>query len=481
MQKENLEKLEDSKSKVSTKTQWSALILAAGKGTRMKNTLPKVLHPVAGAPMLQYIVNACQSAQASEIRLVVGYGQDLVKNVATSWGVNCFEQKQQLGTAHAVMAAQVDTLEGDVLIVAGDHPLITATDIRDFYATFKKEKMDLCVVTCDLKNPKEFGRIVRQHGEIKAIIEAKDASHEALKIKEVNTSIYFAKAELLDELLPKIQNHNAKKEFYLTEIVSLALENGWKVGTCKANPRVAFGVNTQEELSAATKFIFKLKSKSLLSNGVLLMDIATTYVEPSVEVGPGSLLYPNVTLRGKTKIGSFSVVEPHCMISNSILGNGVQVKAGSYLEDCEVGSQCSVGPYARLRPGTKLSDEVHIGNFVETKKAVIGKRTKAAHLTYLGDCEIGEDTNIGCGTITCNYAVDRKKYKTTIGNRVFVGSDSQFIAPVAVGDDAVIGSGSTITKDVPSKALAVARAKQFVKVNYVKPETESEEKKEVGK
>ena len=461
--------------------QWSAVVLAAGKGTRMKNTLPKVLHPVAGAPMLQYIVQSCQAAKASEVRLVVGYGQELVSELATSWGVISFEQKQQMGTAHAVMAAQVESLVGDVLIVAGDHPLITADDIQGFYSAFIASEMDLCVVTCELKNPKEFGRIIRQHGEIKAIIEAKDASHETLKIKEVNTSIYFVKADLLKELLPQVKNHNAKNEYYLTEIVSLALDNGYKVGTCKASPRVAFGVNTQEELSAATKFVFKIKNKSLLAQGVLLMDLDSTFVEPSVEVGAGSILYPNVLLRGKTKIGSFSVVEPHSMITNSSIGNGVQIKAGSYIEECEIGSQCSVGPYARLRPGTKLSDEVHIGNFVETKKAVLGKKAKAAHLSYLGDCEIGEETNIGCGTITCNYAVDRKKYKTTIGKGVFVGSDSQFIAPVSVGDGAVIGSGSTITKDVPNHALAVARGKQFIKENYVKPAAESEVKKEVGK
>jgi bifunctional UDP-N-acetylglucosamine pyrophosphorylase/glucosamine-1-phosphate N-acetyltransferase len=432
----------------------------------MQNTLPKVLHPVAGQPMLHYVVHACKQAECSEIRLIVGYGQGLVEQVAVPWGLSTFVQNQQLGTAHAVMSASYETFEGDIFIVAGDHPLLTAGDIKEFYRVYNEEKMDLCIVTCELKHPKEFGRIVRSSGQIRAIVEAKDASAETLKIKEVNTSIYFVKADLLKELLPKIKNHNSKGEYYLTEIVSLALEYNYKVGSVKANSRVAFGVNTQDELSQATSHIYKMKSKALLNSGVLMLDPKTAYIEPTVQIGSGSVIYPNVFIKGDTAIGSFAMIESNCFINNSEIGDGTMIKAGSYIEEAKIAEKCSVGPFARIRPGSELASEVHIGNFVELKKAKMGKKAKAGHLSYLGDCEIGQETNIGCGTITCNYAVDRKKYKTQIGDRVFVGSDSQFVAPVKVGDDAIIGSGSTITKDVPAKALAVARGKQFIKENY---------------
>ncbi len=444
------------------------IILAAGKGTRMKSPLPKVLHPVAGRPMIERILKTIRAVdQTAEVRIVLGHGIQLVQSVVEPFGASVFIQDKQLGTADAVKAAQVNNISGNVVILNGDHPLITSEDIKGFIQTFQELKVDLGVVSCLLKNPGEFGRIVRQKGEIKAIVEAKDASSDTLKINEINTGIYVINGELLSAILPKINNKNSKGEYYLTDLLALALEQKRKVATIQTNPRVALGVNCQSDLARATKVAFKKNVDYHMENGVVVIDPKTTYIEDSVKIGSGSVIYPNNFIRGETQIGSFCVVESNCFLSDSVLGDSIQVKSGCYIERTEIQSKASVGPYARLRPDTVIGQDAHVGNFVEMKKVRFGKGSKAGHLTYLGDAEIGEDVNIGCGTITCNYAVDRKKYVTKIGNRVFVGSDSQFVAPVTVGDDAVIGSGSTITKDVPAKALGVARAKQVTKENYV--------------
>jgi bifunctional UDP-N-acetylglucosamine pyrophosphorylase/glucosamine-1-phosphate N-acetyltransferase len=457
----------------------TVIALAAGKGTRMKSPLPKVLHPVAGRPMIEKVIQASKQAGAKEIRVIVGHGQALVRQVVEPMGVACYVQDEQLGTGHAVRCAKPETIEGDVVIMNGDHPLIEASDIKNFVQVFRDEKCDLAVVTAELKNPGEFGRIVRHRGDLAAIVEAKDASADTLKINEVNTGIYIVKAEVLTEFLPQIQNNNSKKEFYLTDLISLCIQDGKKVQPIKANAKVAVGVNTQLELAKATRLIFKRKALKLLEDGVLMIDPRTTYVEESVEIGAGSVLYPNVFIRGRSRIGSFTVIESNTFISDSEVGDSVQVRAGSYFEGAKVFNKATVGPYARLRPETEIGEEAHVGNFVEMKKVKFGKKSKAGHLTYLGDADIGEEVNVGCGTITCNYAADKKKYKTKIGNRVFVGSDTQFIAPVEIGDDAIIGSGSTITKNVPAKALAVARGRQVIKENYaprgVTPEVEKEE------
>lgn len=447
-------------------TPLSFILLAAGKGTRMKSPLPKVLHPVAGRPMIEKVISAALGAKATEIRVIVGHGEKLVRQVIEPMGVRCFQQTEQLGTAHAVKSAQVDDLDGVVVIMNGDHPLIETQDVVQFVRDFKEEKCDLAVVTARLKNPGEFGRIVRHQGELKAIVEAKDASADTLKINEINTGIYIVKSEVLKYYLPLIKNHNSKKEYYLTDLIGLCIDDRKKVLPIIANARVAMGVNTQLELSKATRLVFRRKAKRLLEEGVILIDPTSTYIEESVHVGSGSIIYPNVFIRGRSAVGSFSVVESQCFISDSVIGESTQIRAGSYIEQTQIGHKCSVGPYARLRPETIIKEEAHVGNFVEMKKVVFGKKSKAGHLTYLGDAEVGDEVNIGCGTITCNYAADKKKYKTVIGDRVFVGSDTQFVAPIQIGHDAIIGSGSTITKNVPPKALAVARGKQFIKENY---------------
>lgn len=445
---------------------FSTILLAAGKGTRMKSPLPKVLHPVAGHPMISRIVGEVKKAGAKEIRAVLGFGENLVKQVIEPLGACSFHQKEQMGTADAVRAAQPESLEGTVLILNGDHPLIEADEIRALVSEFDESNYDLCVVTAVVPNPKGFGRIVRQNDTIKAIVEEKDASYDTKQICEINTGVYLIRSEVLNEYLPQIKSENAQGEFYLTDIISLGLKGGSSVGTLRASRKMAFGVNSQEELAKATGYIFRRKARQLMESGVMMVDPKVTYIEDDVEIGEGTVVYPGVLIKGPAQVGRFCVLEPNSVINRCELGDSVQVRAGCYLQEAVIKEKAQLGPYAHIRPGSEVGVDARIGNFVELKKVKFGDRAKASHLTYLGDAEIGEDTNIGCGTITCNYAVDRKKYKTIIGKNAFIGSDTQFIAPVEVGDGAVVASGSTITKNVPAGALAVARGKQIIKENY---------------
>ncbi len=434
----------------------------------MKSPLPKVLHPVAGQPMIHYVLNSLSQNNFHEVRVVVGVGENLIRPLLEGQGYVCHRQAQQLGTADAVRQAQPENIEGTVIIVNGDHPLITPENVKTILKEFEAAKADIAVISSVVKNPGAYGRVVRHYDQVRAIVEAKDASQETLKIREINTGMYVVKSEVLNQYLPLIKNNNKQNEYYLTDLIAAAVEDRKKVIAIAAPRNVAFGVNTQVELALATKHVMRQKVRELLQEGVIVIDPATTYVEPSVQVAAGCVLYPGCFLKGSTVIESFCVIEPHVFMIDSHVQQGAQIRAGSYLEKATVGKRSVVGPYARLRPGSLLGEEVQIGNFVELKNTQMAARSKAAHLTYLGDAEIGEETNIGCGTITCNYAVDKKKYKTKIGKNVFVGSDTQFVAPIQIGDNAVIGSGSTITKDVPADALAVARGKQFIKENYVK-------------
>lgn len=425
--------------------------------------------------MILRVLRQVRMAGAKEARVVVGYGEELVRQVVEPMGGVCFRQAEQKGTADAVRSAKPDTLTDGVLILNGDHPLIEANDLKTLFKEAQKNPKAITLVTAKLKKPGNYGRIVRHNGQLKAIVEAKDASAETLKINEVNVGIYLLPAKILNTLLPQIKNNNAQKEFYLTDIVALAHEHKLALQTIELSPRVAVGVNSQLELARATRFLYLRKARTLLEKGVVILDPRSTYIEDTVEVGASSVIYPGAFLRGDTKLGQFCVLEPNAYLVNVICQDSVQIRAGSYLEDCEIDKKAIIGPYARIRPETKIGEDARVGNFVEMKKVNFAKGAKANHLTYLGDADIGENTNIGCGTITCNYAVDRKKYKTVIGKNVFVGSDTQFVAPVSVGDGAIIASGSTITKNVPEKALAVARAKQFVKENYKPKSDESAE------
>lgn len=454
---------EDSKPK---EIPFTAIILAAGKGTRMNSALPKVLHPVAGKPMISRVIASCKKAGVTDIRVVVGHGSPLVKSVLEAEGVTFFEQKNQLGTADAVKSAQPETIEGNIIILNGDHPLIEASDIQSFIREFKEQKLDIGLVTTTLKEPGDFGRVVRSGGELYAIVESKDASSDALKIKEVNTGIYLTRGAILNLLLPDIKNENLKKEYYLTDIISLGIEERKKVKTISGPRNVSMGVNNQIELAKATKWVFKLHMKKLMESGVLVIDPRNTYIEETVEIGPGTVVYPGSYIKGKTKIGKFCMIETNTFIVDATIEDSVQIKSGSYIEFSIIRAKCNIGPYARIRPDTELLEEVHIGNFVEVKKSRIGKKTKAAHLAYIGDADIGEETNIGCGTIFVNYMPNKQKHRTKVGDHCFIGSDVQLIAPIEIGSGAVLGAGSVITKSVPANALAVTRGQQMIKENY---------------
>lgn len=443
----------------------------------MRSALPKVLHPVAGDPMILRILRQVRQVSDGEVRVVVGFGENLVRQVVEPVGAICFRQIDPKGTADAVRSANPENLMGPILILNGDHPLIDKEDIQRIAQEYGKNPNSVLLATAKLKSPGNYGRIVRHKGQLHSIVEAKDASPETLKINEINTGIYMVPAKILNRLLPMIENNNAQKEFYLTDLIELARKEGIEVRTVDVDARVSQGVNSQKELALATRKVFLRKAQDLLDKGVILIDPKSTYVEETVEVGPSTVIYPGVFVKGSTQIGEFCVLEPGVFINNSEIQNGVQVKAYSYVEESLLKQKAIVGPYARIRPDSEVGVEARVGNFVELKKTKLGDGAKANHLTYLGDAEIGARTNIGCGTITCNYAVDRKKYVTKIGEDVFVGSDTQFVAPVDIGDRAIIGSGSTITKDVPADALAVARGKQVVKEGYAK-KLKAEKKKD---
>ncbi len=449
--------------------QKTAIVLAAGLGTRMKSNTPKVLHKVAGRSMIRIVVEALEAAGVDEIRVVVGFGGDLVRQeLKDRKEIKFYAQEKQLGTADAVKSADLNSIFGTVMICNGDHPLIKAEDYKAALDKFAGH--DLLVVGCMLRNPTSFGRIVRdKDGRLSRIVEEKEATDIQKKIQEVNTGLYVVKSDVLKKFLPEIKNLNSKKEFYLTDLIYMALDKKLNIDCHKTDSaRVGKGVNNHIELSQAGRQLYLRKARELFLSGVVIVDPATTYVEWDVKIGAGSVIEPGCMIKGKTVIGDNCIIEAHCQIVDSKIASNCSVKWGSLIDKSIVGAKSIVGPYARLRPESELGEEVHIGNFVELKKTKMARGSKANHLTYLGDAEIGEETNIGCGTITCNYAPDKKKYKTVIGKKAFIGSDTQFIAPVTIGDGAVIGSGSTITKDVPAGALGVARSKQFIKQNYNK-------------
>ncbi len=449
--------------------EYTAVVLAAGKGTRMKSPLPKVLHPVAGKPIIFYIISNLKKLGITDIRVVLGgSSEELIKKVLEPFGLGFYTQVKQIGTANAVMSADPESFKNNVIILNGDHPLINEKDLKSVIDETIEKKLDWAVVSAEVSNPGSLGRIVRHHGNLKAIVEVTDASAETKKIKEVNAGIYLGGVNYLKKILPRIKNHNSQKEFYITDTVSIGIELGARLEAIKSNKRVAFGVNTQKELAKATKYVFNKKIIQLMEEGVLVIDPKNTYIEPDVKIGSGTVIYPGAFIRGNTIIGKCCVIESNVFIFNSEIKDTVQLRAGSYLEQAIIEAAAVVGPYARIRPKSIIGPGSKIGNFVEMKNVQTGVGVKASHLAYLGDCEVGDNTNIGCGVITCNFLPDGTKQKTKIGKNVFVGSDTQFIAPLDVGDGAIIGSGSTITKNVPAGSLAFARSKQLVKEGYAK-------------
>ncbi len=444
----------------------NVIVLAAGHGQRMASNLPKVLHPVAGQPMLARVLQSLKDTYSKEIRVVVGEAAHLITPITGKFKALCFEQKKDSwGTAKAVLSACPQELKGDVLIINGDHPLITGKDITNFVRSFYELSADCAVASFKNPHPSEFGRLVFQGDQLVEIVEAYDLEKRKIKSEYVNGGLYLIKGKLLSKYLDKIEK-NHKEEYNLTDIVKFLNTENFKVRAIDVPWYMAFGINNQQELAIASSIVFENKCYELMSKGVIIVDFKKTYIESDVTIGGGSMIYPGVYLKGQTKIGSFCAIESNAFIFDSVIDNYVNIKAGSYLENATVKERSVIGPYAHLRPNTVIGKECRIGNFVETKNIKMGDKSKASHLTYLGDAEIGAQVNIGCGTVTCNYGVDKKKRQTKIGDKVFIGSGSQLVAPVHIKDNSVIGAGSVITKDVPEGCLALERSEQKNIKNY---------------
>jgi bifunctional UDP-N-acetylglucosamine pyrophosphorylase / glucosamine-1-phosphate N-acetyltransferase len=442
----------------------ATIILAAGKGTRMKSDLVKVLHPLLGVPMLSYVVDLSLERLGAERTIVVaGFQADRVQAAFTDPRIAFALQQEQLGTGHAVLQALsfLNGFEGTVLILCGDVPLLKGETVRSFVEAFGRSGAGLSVLTTTVENPTGYGRIVRDGGgRLLRITEEKDASPAEKTIQEINTGIYAVKRALLSEGLGEIGRENAQGEYYLTDLVQIADARGLLcTGHPAPDPVEVMGINTRADLARAEAVLRQEKLKDLMLSGVTVVDPGTTYVEGRVEVGRDTVLWPGCVLQGRTRIGEGCVIEPWCKIADSRIGNRVTVKTSSVISESVVEEGASIGPFAHLRPLADVRAGARVGNFVEVKKSTVGRGSKVSHLTYLGDTIIGEGVNVGAGTITCNYD-GAKKHKTIIGDRVFVGSNVALVAPVSVGDDAVIGAGSTVTKDVPGGALAVARGRQ---------------------
>jgi bifunctional UDP-N-acetylglucosamine pyrophosphorylase/glucosamine-1-phosphate N-acetyltransferase len=429
----------------------------------MKSTRAKVLHELGGRPLLHYPLAALRRLGADPVVVVVGHQADMVRRVADASGlagVRSALQEEQRGTGHAVRCALTALGEwsGDVLILYGDAPLIRTETLQRLVERHRAAGADLSLLTVRYDDPTGYGRIVREpDGRVRGIVEERDATPAERGITEVNPGFYCVRAGVLRELIGALRDDNAQHEYYLTDIVELAARGGRTVIALETDhPAEVAGINSRGELARMEATLRAEAVERWMAAGVTFEDPATAYVGPDVEIGPDTVIGPNVTLRGTTRIGRDCRLDGTSWLVDATLADDVHLLFGCWVHEAIVGEGAVIGPFARLRPGTRLAERVHIGNFVETKKAVLGAGTKANHLTYLGDCEIGPDTNVGAGTITCNYD-GFDKHVTRIGARVQIGSDTQLVAPVEVADDAYVAAGTTVTRDVPAGALAVSR------------------------
>ncbi len=445
----------------------AAVVLAAGKGTRMKSGLIKVLHPAAGLPMICWPVAAAREAGADPIVLVIGHQANAVQGVFRGAAdIRCAMQEEQLGTGHAVACA-LDALagfRGTVLILCGDTPLLRPETLADLLKYHRDQAAAVTVLTALMDDPYGYGRVVRDGaGRVLRIVEQKDADPEEQDIREINSGIYCMESDFLFENIRSVSNDNAQGEYYLTDLVAIAVRKGL---ACLARPTgdadEIMGVNDRAQLAEASRILRRRINHGHLLAGVTLIDPEQTYIDHGVTIGADTTIHPNCRIGGGTVIGGDCEIEPGVSISGCSIGDSCHIKAGSVLEGSELHQDVAVGPMAHLRPGTVLQNKVKIGNFVETKKTVMGQGSKASHLTYLGDAEIGRDVNIGCGTITCNYD-GVNKHRTVIGDDVFIGSDVQLVAPVTIGRNSLVAAGTTVTTDVPPDSLAIARVAQLNK------------------
>ncbi len=436
------------------------VILAAGKGTRMRSEKPKVMHPLGGKPLVKHVVERARELQAHKIHLVVGHGAEHVEAAMVADDITFSDQAQQLGTGHAVMQT-LEKLQADstVLILYGDVPLIKTATLEKLIGLVDSHKMAL--LTVDLQNPFGYGRILRDaRGAVIAIVEQKDATPEQQLIKEGNSGVMAMTTAQLRNWLPQLSNQNAQGEYYLTDVIGLAVQQGIGVQAVKAASEMeVLGINNRQQQAQLERALQQQQAAILLDAGVTLLDPARFDLRGTLTAGQDCVIDVNCIFEGAVTLGSSVEIGPNCVIKNAQLGDGVHIYANSHIEDAIIENNCSVGPYARLRPGTHLKAHAKVGNFVETKKAVVGIGSKINHLSYIGDAILGDDVNVGAGTITCNYD-GVNKHLTQIGDNCFVGANSTLVAPVKLGANATVAAGSTITAPVNPDELVVARTRQ---------------------
>lgn len=445
-----------------------AVILAAGQGTRMKSKLYKVLHPVCGKPMVQHVIDQVSDLNITKLATIVGYGAEKVKNQlgdATEYVI----QEEQLGTGHAVL--QADSILGDkegiTIVLCGDTPLITSETMKTLLDHHEKTKAKVTILTAHADDPTGYGRIVRNEaGQVGKIVEQKDADEDELNIQEINTGTYCFDNQALFDALKNVKNNNAQGEYYLPDVIEI-LKNKGEIISAYQTPSFdeTLGVNDRVALAKAEKIMKQRINEQHMKNGVTIIDSEQTYISPDAKIGKDTVIHPGSVVNGQTIIGEDCVIGPHAEISNCVIGNRTVIRH-SVAADSEIGNEVNIGPFAHIRPSSQIMDEVKIGNFVEVKKSTFGRGSKASHLSYIGDAEIGNDVNLGCGSITVNFD-GKNKYLTKIEDGAFIGCNSNLIAPVTIGENAYVAAGSTITDNVPSRALSIARNRQTNKENYI--------------
>ena len=437
----------------------SVVILAAGKGTRMYSDLPKVLHHLGGKRMVQHVIDTALKLGAQNVHLVYGHGGDLLKEKLSDQPLNWVLQAEQLGTGHAMQqAAPHFSDDEDVLMLYGDVPLISGETLQRLLAA--KPQGGIGLLTVKLANPTGYGRIVRENDNVVGIVEHKDATAEQHKINEINTGILVASGRDLKRWLGKLNNNNAQGEYYITDIIALAHQEGHRIEAVHPDRLSEVeGVNNRLQLSALEREYQSEQAQKLLLAGVMLLDPARFDLRGELIHGRDISIDTNVIIEGTVKLGDRVRIGTGCVLKDCVIGDDCEISPYTVIENATLATECTVGPFARLRPGADLAEKAHVGNFVEMKKARLGKGSKAGHLSYLGDAEIGDNVNIGAGTITCNYD-GANKFKTIIGDDVFVGSDTQLVAPVTIGNGVTIAAGTTVTKNVAEKELVLSRVKQ---------------------
>ncbi|WP_373600388.1 bifunctional UDP-N-acetylglucosamine diphosphorylase/glucosamine-1-phosphate N-acetyltransferase GlmU [Paraclostridium bifermentans] len=446
---------------------FKAIILAAGKGTRMKSKLPKVVHKVCGKEMVNHVINVSKKSGVSEIVAILGHESEIVQSVLPE-GTKVAMQTEQLGTGHAVMMANDYISEDDTIVVlCGDTPLVNPDTLENLFKYHLDNGYHATVLTTKVDNPTGYGRIIRDGNEdLLKIVEQKDANEEEKLVNEINSGIYCFNGKSLKEALSNINNNNAQGEYYLTDTVEIMRNNSLKVGAFNgATIEELMGVNSRVELAKAEEIMRKRINTMHMINGVTIIDVNSTYIEADVQIGNDTIVYPGAMLKGNTVIGSECVIGMNSSISNSTIGDATEVES-STITDSVVGKNTTVGPYAYLRPKSNIGNNVKIGDFVEVKNATIEDNSKASHLAYIGDAHVGKNVNIGCGTVFVNYD-GKNKFKSVVKDGAFIGSNSNLVAPVIIEEHGYIATGSTITDNVPSGALAVARERQVIKEGWV--------------